>query len=444
VAAARSRWDGIAVIIVDRALRQRAEAGRPIRVGLVGAGFMGRAIARQIATTVPGMEVVAIANRTLERACEAFAEAGVEAPRLVESPDQLQCAVADGIGAVTDDPSVLCRAESVDAVVEATGSIEFAARVVAEAIDHGKHVVLSNAELDGTVGPILKHRADRAGVVFTDIDGDQPGAELNMYRFVVGIGLRPLVCGNIKGLMDHYRTPETQRGFAERWGQNAPMVTSFADGSKISFEQAVVANATGMRVQQRGMRGYMYEGHVEDPDHICLYDAEQLRAAGGIVDYVLGAKPGAGVFVLAENGDTKRTKHLELYKMGDGPLYCFCTPFHLCYLEVPFTIARAVLFGDAAVAPIDGPMVDVVATAKRDLKAGESLDGIGEYTVYGQCENADVTVTERLLPIGVATGCRLLRDVAADEVLRYSDVELPPTRLVDELRAEQSLRWFGR
>ncbi len=431
------------MIIVDRALRERAETGRPIRVGLVGAGFMGHAITSQIATAVPGMEVVAIANRTLERARDAFAGAGVEEPSLVESPDQLERAIANGTPAVTDDPTVLCRAESIDVVVEATGSVEFAARVVANAIDHGKHVVLCNAELDGTVGPILKQRANKAGVVFTDIDGDQPGAELNLYRFVVGIGLTPLLCGNIKGLMDHYRTPETQRGFAERWGQNAPMVTSFADGSKISFEQAVVANATGMRVQQRGMHGYTYEGYVDEPDHVRLYDAEQLEAAGGVVDYVLGAKPGAGVFVLGKNGGAKRATHLDLYKMGEGPLYCFCTPFHLCYFEVPFTIARAVLFGDAAVTPVDGPMVDVVATAKRDLKAGESLDGIGQFTVYGQCENADVTVAKRLLPIGVADGCRLLRDVARDEVLGYGDVELPPARLVDELRAEQSQRWFG-
>ena len=431
------------MIIVDHALRARAEAGRPIRVGLVGAGFMGRAIAAQIAAAVPGMEVAAIANRTLEGAREAFAEAGVGKPRLVESSDQLERAIADGTGAVTDDPTVLCRAESIDVVVEATGSVEFAARVVSDAIDHGKHVVLSNAELDGTVGPILKQRADRAGVVFTDIDGDQPGAELNLYRFVVGIGLTPLLCGNIKGLMDHYRTPETQRGFAERWGQNAPMVTSFADGSKISFEQAVVANATGMHVQQRGMHGYVYDGYVDEAAHVRLYDGEQLEAAGGVVDYVLGAKPGAGVFVLGKNENAKRAKHLDLYKMGDGPLYCFYTPFHLCYFEVPFTIARAVLFGDAAVAPVDAPMVDVVATAKRDLKAGESLDGIGQYTVYGQCENANVADAERLLPIGVADGCRLLRDVARDEVLGYGDVELPPARLVDDLRAEQSQRWFG-
>lgn len=444
MAAAGRRRSGAGLIIVDRALRERAEAGRPIRVGLVGAGFMGRAIAAQIATSVPGMEVVAIANRTLERAREAFDGAGVGEPRLVESPAQLERAIADGTAAVTDDPTVLCRAESVDAVVEATGSIEFAAGVAVDAIEHGKHVVLCNAELDGTVGPILKQRADWAGVVFTDIDGDQPGAELNLYRFVAGIGLTPLLCGNIKGMMDHYRTPETQRGFAEQWGQDAAMVTSFADGSKISFEQAVVANATGMRVQQRGMRGYVYEGHVDEPDHIRLYDAEQLQAAGGVVDWVLGAKPGAGVFVLAKNDGAKRARHLDLLKMGEGPLYCFCTPFHLCHFEVPFTVARAVLFGDAAVAPVDGPMVDVVATAKRDLKAGETLDGIGHYAVYGQCENADVTETERLLPIGVADGCRLLRDVARDEVLGYGDVELPPARLIDELRAEQSQRWFGR
>ena len=164
------------------------------------------------------------------------------------------------------------------------------------------------------------------------------------------------------------------------------MVTSFADGSKISFEQAVVANATGMRVQQRGMRGYVYEWYVDEPDHVHLFDVEQLQAAGGVVDYVLGAKPGAGVFVLGKNGGAKRATHLDLYKMGEGPLYCFCTPFHLCYFEVPFTIARAVLFGDAAVTPIDGPMVDVVATAKRDLQeAVNPSTGSGNRQSHGQC-----------------------------------------------------------
>lgn len=424
------------MIIVDTALAERAAAGDPVRVGLVGAGFMGRSIARQIIERVPGMDVVAIANRTLARAQDAYAHAGVHDVASVESSAQLDDAVRRRQPVVTDDPTVLVESGAVEAVIEATGTVEFAAGVVLSAISNGKHVILSNAELDGTVGPVLKSYADEAGVVLTDIDGDQPGAELNVYRFVRGIGLTPVLCGNIKGLLDHYRTPETQRGFAEQWGQAAYMVTSFADGSKISFEQAVVANATGMGVACRGMRGVEYQGHVEDPDHLALWDADELRRLGGIVDYSLGARPGAGVYVLAVEDDAVQRTYLDLYKMGEGPLYCFCVPYHLCYMEVPLTVARAVLCSDAAVTPL-GHFVDVVATAKRDLRAGETLDGIGWYTTYGQCENASVAQTERLLPIGVAEGCVLRQDVARDTVLTYDDVELPEGRICDRLRIEQ-------
>jgi predicted homoserine dehydrogenase-like protein len=424
------------VIIVDKALAERAAAADPVRIGLVGAGFMGRSITRQISERVTGMEVVAIANRTLSRAAEAYRRAGRHDVTTVESTAELDVAIQNGRPAVTDEPDLITESEAVEAVIEATGTVEFAAGVTLSAMENGKHVILSNAELDGTVGPVLARYADRAGVVLTNIDGDQPGAELNILRFVKGIGLTPVLCGNIKGLLDHSRTPETQAGFAERWGQAAYMVTSFADGSKISFEQAVVGNATGMGVACRGMRGVEYEGHVEDPGHLELWDADELRSLGGIVDYTLGARPGAGVYVLAVEDDPVQRTYLDLYKMGEGPLYCFCTPYHLCYMEVPLTVARAVLFGDAAVAPT-GHFVDVVATAKRDLHAGEVLDGIGWYTVYGQCENADVAREEGLLPIGVAEGCVLRRHVAQGEVLQYDDVELPEGRVCDRLRSEQ-------
>lgn len=431
------------MIIVDKALQARADANNPIRVGLVGAGFMGHQIARQITKAVPGMRVVAIANRTLDHAKDVYLQAGVEAEHIcqVEAESQLERSIAEGKYAITSDPTLLCRAGNIEAIVEATGQVEFGARVVLEAIRNGKHVILSNAELDGTLGPILKVYADRAGVVFTDIDGDQPAAELNLYRFVKSLGMKPLLCGNIKGMMDHYRTPATQEGFAKKWGQQAYMVTSFADGTKIAYEQAVVANATGMRVLQRGMRGFPYTGYVDEPEHIKMYDIDELRACGGAVDYALGAKPGAGIYVLAEHEDPTQHRYLDLYKMGEGPLYCFVTPFHLCYMEVPLSIARAVLFKDAAATPLAGPVVEVVATAKRDLKAGEVLDGIGYYMTYGQCENADVARTENLLPMGVAVGCRLKRDITKDQVITYDDVELPPGRLCDRLREEQNARF---
>jgi predicted homoserine dehydrogenase-like protein len=295
-----------------------------------------------------------------------------------------------------------------------------------------------NAELDSTLGAILKVYADKAGVVITNADGDQPGVIMNLYRFVKGIGVRPVLCGNIKGLQDPYRNPTTQEGFAKKWGQKPHMVTSFADGSKISFEQAIVANATGMRVARRGMFGPTVTHGTPIREAVNWYPIEALIEGPGIVDYVVGAEPGPGVFVLGTHDHPTQKHYLNLYKLGEGPLYCFYTPYHLCHFEVPNTIARAVLFGDAAITPLGAPMVDVVATAKIDLKAGQVLDGIGYYMTYGQCENAGIVQAQRLLPMGLAEGCRLKRDVRRDQTLTYDDVELPAGRLCDKLRAAQN------
>jgi predicted homoserine dehydrogenase-like protein len=423
------------MMIVDTALRAREEAGNPVRVGMIGAGFMARGIANQIVNSVPGMELVAIFNRNLEGAKLAYAEAGMEAVQAVKTVAELESAIAQGKPAITDDAMMLCQAEGIDVLVEVTGTIEFGAKVVLEAIAHQKHVILMNAELDSTIGPILKVYADRAGVILSACDGDQPGVEMTLYRYVKSLGMTPLLCGNIKGLQDPYRNPTTQEGFAKRWGQKAHMVTSFADGTKISFEQAIVANGTGMTIAKRGMLGYSYTGHVDEMTS--MYDIDQLKVLGGIVDYVVGAKPSPGVFVFATHEDPKQRHYLNLYKLGEGPLYSFYTPYHLCHLEVPLSIARVVLFRDVVLAPLGAPIVDVVATAKIDLKVGETLDGIGFYMTYGQCEKSAIVQTQRLLPMGIAEGCRLKRNLPKDQILTYEDVELPSGRLCDKLRAEQ-------
>ena len=390
------------MIIIDRALERREREGRPIRVGMSGAGFMGRGIALQIAQSVPGMRLVAIANRHLAGARRAYAEAGVAETQTVETTDQLERAIARGVPAVTEDPLLLCAAEGIDALIEVTGTVEYAARVV-----------------------------------LTNADGDQPGVQLNLHRFVRGIGVTPVLCGNIKGLHDPYRTPTTQAEFARRWGQQPTMVTSFADGSKISFEQAIVANATGMGVLRRGMCGPTVPAGTSITEATTRYPVEEVLAGPGVVDYVVGAAPSPGVFVLGTHDHPTQRHYLNLYKLGTGPLYCFYTPYHLCHFEVPTTVARAVLFGDAAVAPLGGPLVDVVATAKTDLQAGQTLDEIGGYLTYGQCENSADVEAEGLLPLGLAQGCRLRRDIPRDRVLTYADVEVPAGRLCDELRAEQ-------
>ncbi|NET02911.1 MAG: Gfo/Idh/MocA family oxidoreductase [Sphaerospermopsis sp. SIO1G1] len=425
------------MIIIDQALQTRATLGKPVKVAMIGAGFMGKGIANQIINSVPGMELVAIANRNLEKAKQAYSEAGIDDCQVVSSVLDLENALIQNQCAITEDAILLCEADGIDAIIEVTGTIEYAAHLVMRAIAHQKHVILMNAELDGTIGPILKVHADRAGVILTACDGDQPGVEMNLYRFVKSIGLTPLLCGNIKGLQDPYRNPTTQAGFAQKWGQNPAMVTSFADGTKISFEQAIVANGTGMKVAKRGMLGYEYKGHVDEMTK--MYDVDQLKELGGIVDYVVGTKPSPGVFVFATHDDPKQRHYLNLYKLGEGPLYSFYTPYHLCHFEVPISVARAVLFHDPVLSPLAGPVVDVVATAKIDLKAGETLDGIGYYMTYGQCENSDIVNQENLLPMGIAEGCRLKRDIPQDQVLTYDDVELPAGRLCDQLRHEQTV-----
>jgi predicted homoserine dehydrogenase-like protein len=422
------------MILVDTALRAREAEDRPIRVGIIGAGFMAQGLSNQIVNSVAGMRLVAMYNRHLPKAINTCRYAGLE-PVEAHAQGAIDAVIESGKTAVTEDAFLIARSPHVDVLVETTGSVEFGAQVILEAFKHGKDVVLLNAEVDATIGPILQTYAAKHGVVLSACEGDEPGVQINLYRWVCGLGLIPRVMGNVKGLQDPYRTPSTQKGFAEKWGQNPAMVTSFADGSKISFEQAIVANATGFVVKSRGMsRGLEYRDDVMKIG--TLYDLDELRRLGGIVDYVVGT-PLTKVYCLAEHPDPKQQHYLNLYKMGEGPLYSFFIPYHLVHFEVPNAIARTVLFRDSVAKPIRGPVVEVCAVAKRDLKAGEVLDDYGCYMTYGEAVNADEMSLRRYLPEGLVEGCTVKRAVAKDEVLSYEDVELPKDRLADQLRAEQ-------
>jgi predicted homoserine dehydrogenase-like protein len=429
------------MILVDTALRAREEEGRPIQVGMIGAGFMGQGLANQIINSVPGMRLAAVSNRRVERAASVYRYAGSEDVTTAESQTALDEAIRADRPVVAEDAMLLARAEGIDILVDVTGSVEFGARVLLEGFAHGKHAVLMNAEIDATIGPIMQLEARKHSVIMSACEGDEPGLQLNLYRWVRGLGLVPRLMGNVKGLQDRYRNPTTQQGFAEKWGQNPSMVTSFADGSKISFEQTIVANATGFKVRSRGMsRGLEFDGSpLELPS---LYNLDELREIGGVIDYTVGP-PNVKVYCLAEHPDPKQRHYLELYKMGPGPLYPFWIPYHLVHFEVPNAIARVVLFGDEVAPPLGGPVVEVCACAKRDLKAGEVLDDYGEYMTYGEAVNTEEMSTGRYLPEGLVEGCTLVRDVPQDAVLTYDDVTLPPDRLSDRLRAEQYRHFSG-
>lgn len=422
---------------VDTALREREAAGNPIRVGMVGAGATGRAIALQLGTPVPGIRLAGIANRTPEHAERAFREAGVQSWSRVSSAREAQSAIARGVPVLTDDPSVLTSCDAIDILVEVTGSVEPAAAVVLQAIEHGKHVVLVNAELDSFIGPILKEKADRAGVVITHTDGDEPGVAMTLFRYLRTLGLRPVAAGNLKGMVDYYRNPETQRAFAAKNDQDVKKVTSFADSTKLSMEATVLANATGFRAGRRGMYGPACK---EVREMANLLPAHQMLSTG-LVDYALGASPYTGAFVIVHEDSPLKKVQLAYYKLGDGPFYVFYTPFHLPHIQIASTIGRAVILDDPTVAPLAGPVCEVLTVAKKDLKAGERLDGIGGFCAYGLIDNATVARSMDALPIALSEGCVLRRDIPKDAVVAFQDVEMPTSRATEALWKEQNARW---
>lgn len=424
-------------MFVDTALQARESAGNPVRVGMIGAGATGRAIALQLGTPAPGIRLVAIANRTPEHGERAFREAGFAEWDRVSSARQAEASIGRGVPVLTEDPSVLTQCNAIDIILEVTGSIAAGARMVLEAIEYGKHVVLVNAELDSLIGPILKAKADQAGVVLTHTDGDEPGVAMTLLRYLRTCGMKPVAAGNIKGMVDYYRNPDTQKGFAEKNDQDVRKVTSFADATKLSMETTVLANATGFRAGRRGMYGPACK-YVREMAN--LLPPEQLLSTG-LVDYALGAAPHTGAFVIVHETNQLKRAQLGYYKIGDGPFYVFYTPYHLPHIQILSTIGRAVIHNDATVAPIGGPVCEVVAVAKRDLKAGDLLDGVGGYCTYGLIENSSTARPMDALPIGLSEGCVVQRDIPKDAVVTFADVLMPPGGQVEALWREQMARW---
>src|SRR5262249_19122229 len=267
---------------------------------------------------------------------------GISDWNCVSSPREAEASIAQGRPVLTDDPDVITSCDAIDLLVEVTGSIEPAAHVVLDAIDRGKHIVLVNAELDSFIGPILKEKADRAGVVITHTDGDEPGVAMTLLRYLRTLGLRPVAAGNLKGMVDHYRNPDTQKAFAEKNDQDVKKVTSFADSTKLSMEATVLANATGFRAGRRGMYGPACK-EVREMAH--LLPADQMLATG-LVDYALGASPYTGAFVIVYEDSPLKRVQLAYYKLGDGPFFVFYTPFHLPHIQIASTIGRAAIHRD--------------------------------------------------------------------------------------------------
>ena len=402
-----------------RELGRRQQFGRIIKVAVSGIGSMGRGIALQL-RAMPGLEPCILVNRTVERAVEAWVLAGAAREEIVvtDDPRLLEIAVEQGLPCVCREPESAVAVTGVEVFVEATGTVGPAARAVLRAIAARKHVVVMNAELDGTIGCYLAERARQQGVVYSYADGDQPGVLMRLLEWVGLHGFEIVAAVNCKGFLDVRATPDSCGEWAQRMKTSPQMVCAFTDGTKMNLENAVVANATGLVPDVRGMHG------VKTTQRDAVRDFGATLSRTGLVDYSLGGDFAGGVFVIGRSSDWDRVGHyFDYLKMGRGPDYMFLRPYHLCHLETPLTVAEAVLYREPTIAPRGAPVAEVVAMAKRNISQGEVLDGIGGWTVYGQVDTVDRA--REFLPVGLAEGAVLTRSVAAGEPLPLAAVEFP-------------------
>jgi predicted homoserine dehydrogenase-like protein len=408
-----------------------ADSRRQAAVAVVGTGFIGRGTVHRL-TRVSGMRTALIVARSIENGLLAYKAARLSPDEVVVSddPDELEKAVASRTPALSSSPDVVNGIDGIDVVVEATGALDYGAKVVLGAIESRKHVISMNAELDATIGSLLHHRAGQSGVVYTISDGDQPGVMLRQIEFVSGMGFDITAAINCKRNLDVYQNPDVSRGYANRDKTSLAMTTAFGDGTKMQIENAVVANATGLVPDRRGMHG------VETTLERACNDIMRVLSRRGVVDYTLGGDFGGGMGVIGYADDSEMVQpYMRYSKMGDGPDYFFFRPYHLLHFELPLTIAEVILDGQGLGGRVVTPVAEVLAIAKRDLLPGEMLDGIGGFTCYGHIDM--VRDAEGMLPIGLAEHARLKRRVAQDEPIAMDDVEVDEEAEIVRLRDVQ-------
>ncbi|MDR7316672.1 SAF domain-containing protein [Brevibacillus nitrificans] len=420
----------------NRRLAALEKEGGCIRVGLVGAGQMGRGLISQI-EGMHGMRVVITADLFPENVKAAYRRAGVPDTRILETQDfdKADQAIASGYSVATTEAELIPQLSNVDVIVDATGMPDIGAKVAWEAIRHKKHIVMLNVEADVTVGPWLKKLADDAGVVYTGSAGDEPGAIMELHDFADALGFEIVALGKGKNnALNVHANPDTAREEAAAKGSSPKMLASFQDGTKTMVEMTAVANATGFVPDVPGMHGRKAQ-LAELPGLFSLTEAGGMLNRAKIVDYVDGVAP--GVFAIISSSMQEVHDTMKYLKMGSGPNYVLYRPYHLTSLETPLSIARAYLQKEATIAPYFGMVAETVAVAKKDLRAGEALDGIGGFSAYGKIITAADRREQEALPIGlIGPNIRLSRDVAQGSVITFHDIEITEQNTIMRLREQ--------
>ena len=364
------------------------------KIAVVGTGAMGRGIV-QVVQRSDDMEIVAVADIN---------------PQAIENVKPYLPKNA----LTTTTPSEVLNKKP-DVLVEASPSITDAALLIRSAISQGINIVLMNGEVDQVFGRLLAKEAKANGVILTSDAGDQHGVLVRKIEEVRSMGIEVVMAGNNKGFLNRYANPTMLVEEAAKRRLSPIQCTAYTDGTKLSIEMAIVANATGFGLLQTGMFGPKME-YVNDA--LKAFDLDKCRKLGGVVDYVLGAKPGASVFVIGYSDDPEDKFFLDYYKMGEGPYYLFLRPYHLCHFETPYAIQRLIKYKEPVLVQ-KKRFLEVGTRAKTDLKKGTILDGIGGYHLYGILEKPSS------LPIGLSKNTILKKEKKKDEPIEWDDVEFP-------------------
>lgn len=421
-------------------LKRLDKEGRNIRVAAVGTGFIGRGMIIQ-SSFMKGIDVTIIYARDINKLPQIIASMESKpVARICNSIAEVKLAEENKEIALVDDIE-LVYISNADVVVDTTGSPSFGAEVAYNSILAGKHIV-TNPEMDICIGTELKRLADDKGVVYSGQDGDEPGVVNQLYDYVSILGFDITALGKFKNFTDIHANPESVKPWSDAYKQSPYKIASFADGTKMNIEMGLVCNATGHVPDVRGL--HQKKAPMEDI-------VNQLRpiAEGGIlnnekvVDIVPGVQPSGGVFVVAKSEHPQVISDMAYYKMGDGPYYLFWRPYHLCSVEMLVGVADICLNKTATIEPISyEPVVDVAAFAKRNLVKGTKMDMIGGFDFYGLVDKFENYSSENILPISLAEGAILTRDIGMDEIITLNDIELNETQTLWKFREKLSTQYI--
>ena len=429
----------VALTGLAKDLAARADTGKPIRIGLVGAGEMGTDIVSRVAH-MRGIEIGVISELKDGAAAKSveIAYGNADRVQVVSSADAANAAMEQGKVAVTNNVNALLEAGLIDVVVDATGIPAVGAEIGLQAMERGKHLVMMNVEADVTIGAYLRAQAERLGVVYSLGAGDEPSSCMELIEFVSAMGHRIISAGKGKNNpLNIDATPDVYNEEAIRRHMNPRMLVEFVDGSKTMVEMAAIANATGLIPDKPGMHGPACSR--EDLNKVLVPESAGglLSSSEGRVDYTIGKGVAPGVFVVAEMDHPRIRERMEDLKMGKGPYFTFFRPYHLTSLEVPLTCARVVLYGKADMVPMARPVAEVCAVAKKDLAVGDMLDQIGEYCYRAWIMEAGAARTDGAIPCGLLAGAKVTTPIRKGELITYANASVPADSKIAVLRARQ-------